>query len=138
LSGRLAAERAGGDVGENVDYETTALMPRESATELYLKRADGQRSAAVQPGSRRVIEKTGKLYEACVEFEALFIKQMLSAMRKSVQKTGLLDGGMAEDIFEDMLYDEYAKSMARNAGFGLADTVYLHLTTAQQAAVHSP
>jgi flagellar protein FlgJ len=39
-----------------------------------------------------------------------------------------MDGGMAEDIFSDMLYDEYAKSMTKNAGFGLADQVYLQLT----------
>jgi flagellar protein FlgJ len=81
------------------------------------------------------VDRSSKLYEACVEFEALFLKQMLAAMRKTVQKTGLLDGGMAQDIFEDMLYDEYAKSMARNAGFGLADTVYLQLTSAQRAAL---
>jgi len=35
---------------------------------------------------------------------------------------------MAEDIFEDMLYDEYALRMTRTAGFGLADQIYLQLT----------
>jgi flagellar protein FlgJ len=69
-----------------------------------------------------------KLLEACRDFEALFIKQMLDAMRKTVGKTGLLDGGMAEDIFEDMLYDEYAKKMADTAGFGLAETLYRELS----------
>lgn len=121
-----------------MDNVGTATIPRESSTELYMKRAAGLEPTVAAAGGRQAIDKSGKLYEACVEFEALFIKQMLSAMRKSVQKAGLLDGGMAEDIFEDMLYDEYSKSMARTAGFGLADTVYLHLTTAQQAAVQSP
>ena len=69
-----------------------------------------------------------KLYEACQEFEALFIKQMLNAMRKTVTKTKLIDGGMAEEIFEDMLYDEYAKKMAKTAGFGLADMLYRDLS----------
>ena len=69
-----------------------------------------------------------KLYEACQDFEALFIKQMLNAMRKTVSKTGLIDGGMAEEIFEDMLYDEYAKKMARTAQFGLADMLYRDLS----------
>ncbi len=40
---------------------------------------------------------------------------MLNVMRKTVEKEGLLDGGMSEDIFEDMLYDEYAKKMAETA-----------------------
>ena len=45
-------------------------------------------------------------------------------MRKTVEKSGLLDGGMAEDFFEDMLYDEYAKKMAETANFGLAAMIY--------------
>jgi Rod binding domain-containing protein len=69
-----------------------------------------------------------KLYEACQDFEALFIKQMLNAMRKTINKTKLIDGGMAEEIFEDMLYDEYAKKMAKTAQFGLADMLYRDLS----------
>ena len=60
------------------------------------------------PG-RKPMDKTSELYKACVDFESLFIKQMLDVMRKSVKKEGLLDGGMSEEIFTDMLYDEYAK-----------------------------
>jgi flagellar protein FlgJ len=69
-----------------------------------------------------------KLFEACQDFEALFIKQMLNAMRKTINKTHLIDGGMAEEIFEDMLYDEYAKKMAKTAQFGLADMLYRQLS----------
>jgi peptidoglycan hydrolase FlgJ len=69
-----------------------------------------------------------KLREACNDFEAIFIKQMLSSMRKTVHKTGLLgEGGMAEEIFEDMLYDEYAKKMSRTAGLGLSTLLYNQL-----------
>ncbi|MBN1525152.1 MAG: rod-binding protein [Spirochaetales bacterium] len=70
-----------------------------------------------------------KLYEVCVEFESIFIKQMLSTMKKTVHKNEMLHGGQAEEIFEDMLYDEYSKSMAKNANFGLADMVYRDLIT---------
>ncbi len=65
-----------------------------------------------------------KLKEACRDFEALFIKQMLDTMKKTVNKSGLLDGGMAENIFEDMLYDEYSKSMADTGSFGIARLMY--------------
>ena len=38
---------------------------------------------------------------------------MLDVMRKTVHKENdLLDGGLAQDVFEGMLYDEYAKKMA--------------------------
>lgn len=117
-----------------MDTQIIGADARESSTELFMRRAMG----SGRGGGRSTVDSTDKLYEVCVEFEALFIKQMLSAMRKSVQKTGLLDGGMAQDIFEDMLYDEYAKTMAKSAGFGLADTVYLELTSAQRAGLGSP
>jgi flagellar protein FlgJ len=72
--------------------------------------------------------KDPKLYQACVEFESLFVKQMLNAMKKTVTKGDLMHGGYAEDIFEDMLYDEYAMLMAKSSGFGVADLVYRQLT----------
>jgi flagellar protein FlgJ len=31
-------------------------------------------------------------------------------------------------MYEDMLYDEYATSMTKNAGFGLADQIYMQLS----------
>ena len=35
-----------------------------------------------------------------------------------------MDGGFSEEIFEDMLYDEYAEKMTKTAGFGIADMLY--------------
>ena len=73
------------------------------------------------------IDKSSKLYKVSQDFEAIFIKQMLNVMRKSVSKTGLMDGGMAEEIFEDMLYDEYAEKMAQSGSFGIADMIFRQL-----------
>ena len=70
-----------------------------------------------------------KIKKACSDFEAIFIKQMLDSMRKTVEKTSLLSGGMAEDIFEDMIYDEYAKKMSNTGNFGLKDILYRQLST---------
>ena len=77
---------------------------------------------------KKAIDKNSKLYKVSVEFEAIFIKQMLNEMRKTVEKSGLIKRGMAEDIFEDMLYDEYAKKMAENEDFGLARILYKQLS----------
>jgi flagellar protein FlgJ len=76
-----------------------------------------------------VIDKTSALYEKALEFESYFVKIMLSAMRGTVQKSGLSEGenSFAAKMYEDMLYDELAVSMTKNAGFGLADQVYLEL-----------
>lgn len=68
-----------------------------------------------------------KLREACRDFEAIFIKQMLDAMRKTLGKDSLLDGGAAEEIFEDMLYDERSRIMAKTGSFGIQDLLYSQL-----------
>jgi flagellar protein FlgJ len=69
-----------------------------------------------------------KLEEACRDFEAIFIKQMLDAMKNTVQKTNLFGRNMAEDIFEDMLYDEYAKEMSKSTDLGIAEMMYKQLS----------
>jgi peptidoglycan hydrolase FlgJ len=69
-----------------------------------------------------------KIKQACSDFEAIFIKMMLDSMRKTVEKTSILDGGMAEEIFEDMIYDEYAKKMSKTGDFGLKDILYKQLS----------
>ena len=74
------------------------------------------------------IDKDSKLFQACQDFEAIFLKQMLNVMRKTVNKGELLNGGFAEDVFEDMLYDEYAKKMAKHSRFGLSEMLYRELS----------
>jgi flagellar protein FlgJ len=78
--------------------------------------------------SAPVIDKTDKLYEQCQALETFLIKNLLNSMRSTVQKSGLVEEGYAGKIYEDMLYDEYAKDFTKNAGFGLADQAYLELT----------
>jgi Rod binding domain-containing protein len=77
------------------------------------------------------IDRKSKLYEQCQEFESIFVKMMLKEMRKSVDKSdSLLSGGWAEDIYQDQLDDEYSASMAKTAGFGLADQLYKQIAEA--------
>jgi len=73
------------------------------------------------------IDKTDKLYQLCLELETFLVKNILTGMRNTVQKSGLIDEGFAGKIYEDMLYDEYAKDLTKNAGFGLADQAYRQL-----------
>jgi len=79
---------------------------------------------------RQVVDKNSELYQACQDFESLFIKQMLDVMRKTIHREDdLLNGGLTQDVFEGMLYDEYAKKMAQTAGFGLAETIYRQVSS---------
>jgi Rod binding domain-containing protein len=97
----------------NPSYLPTAADRAVQQSGLLARRLEGRKP-----------DRDSSLYKVCLEFEAIFIKQMLNSMRRTVQKSGLFEGGLAEDIFEDMLYDEYAKKMAENAKFGLAAMIY--------------
>jgi flagellar protein FlgJ len=75
-----------------------------------------------------LVDKTSRLYEQCEALETFLVKTLLTGMRNTVQKSGFIDEGFAGKMYEDMLYDEYAKDFTRNAGFGLAELAYLELT----------
>jgi flagellar protein FlgJ len=74
------------------------------------------------------IDRTSKLYEQCEALESFLIKNLLNGMRKTVMKSDLMDEGFAGQMYEDMLYDQYATNMTKNSNFGLADMAYLELT----------
>jgi Rod binding protein len=73
------------------------------------------------------IDKNDILYQKCLELETFLVKNLLTTMRNTVQKSGLIDEGFAGKIYEDMLYDEYAKDLTKSAGFGLAEQAYRQL-----------
>ncbi|MFO7707954.1 MAG: rod-binding protein [Desulfobacterales bacterium] len=61
-----------------------------------------------------------RLKAACQDMEALFVHHMLSEMRKSVVKSGLIDGGRAEEVYTSLMDAEMAKGMAQTGSLGLS------------------
>ncbi|MBI3395292.1 MAG: rod-binding protein [Spirochaetia bacterium] len=65
-----------------------------------------------------------KVKEAALQFQAMFINMMLKSMRATLHpENDMLFGGRTQEIFQDMLYDEYSKSMSKASGFPLADQI---------------
>ncbi len=97
------------------------------------KTARPQGAAANQSlrGEKRTIDRTSKLYESALALESYLVKQMLGEMRKTVLRADG-EGSQAKKIYEDMLFDEYAVSMTKGAGFGIADQIYLQFTNEGQ------
>jgi Rod binding protein len=86
--------------------------------------------AAANSGMKGKVDRTSKLYEQALELESYFVKMMLSSMRKTVEKSELSGkNDFAGNMYEDMLYDELSRDVTKNAGFGLADQVYLQLSS---------
>jgi len=82
----------------------------------------------VSSSTKKQIDKDDKLYQLCLELETFLIKNLITSMRNTVQKSGLVDEGFAGKVYEDMLYDEYAKDFTKNANFGLAEMAYRQLS----------
>ena len=95
-----------------------------SKLENYKKQYTNTSFSIYENNITKYDEEKNRLRKVSEDFEALMINQMLKEMRKTVNKSGLLDGGMSEQIFEDMLYDEYAKEFSKTKTFGLADIIY--------------
>jgi Rod binding domain-containing protein len=91
-------------------------------------------------GNRVNDENGGRLREACSEFEALFINLLLKELRATVGKSGLMDGGQAEEIYTGMMDTEMARDLAAKGGIGLADILYRQLdpTRAERPSVTGP
>lgn len=112
-----------------------AMNPAQAALQRFSgARAQTRRAEDLARPARTGDQK--RLREVCDQFEAIFVKQMLTSMRRTVNKTGLVDGGMAEEIFEDMLYDEYASSIAKTTRLGISEMLYKELS--QEKPVISP
>lgn len=90
-------------------------------TDVSLSQNDATRlqrlEQKVDPKDREQIRKVSE------DFESIFLGIVLKSMRQTVQKSGLMDGGNAEDIYRSMLDDEYAKMMAEQRHTGLADNI---------------
>jgi flagellar protein FlgJ len=112
--------------GESSPEGPVSPNGRTFAGELEAARASREAGAG-GPG-KPVVDKKDKLYEQCEALETFLIKTLITGMRNTVQKTGLIEEGFAGKMYEDMLYDEYAKDFTKNAGFGLAELAYLELT----------
>ncbi len=79
-------------------------------------------------GKRVSIDRESPLFEQCRELETFLMKTLLKEMRKTVPEGELGDNSFAGKMYQEMLDDEYAKSLACNGGFGLADLAYLELS----------
>ena len=80
-------------------------------------------------GHGTVEERRTALRQAARQFEAVFINQMISAMRKTVGEGGLINKSNGQDIFEGMLDEEWSKKLANKAGpNSLSEILYRQLS----------
>ena len=106
---------------------STSVMNTSSSVQT--KDVDkGEFAAQLATATERAQEAKddAKLKKTCQDMEAMFLNMMMADMRKTVQKSKLVDDSK-EEIMTSMLDSEMTKNMAKAGGMGLADMMYRQL-----------
>ena len=69
-----------------------------------------------------------RLRAACIEMESLFVGYLIKEMRATIEKSGFISGGRAEEIFTGMLDDEQSRKISAAGGIGLSSLLLKQLS----------
>jgi flagellar protein FlgJ len=78
-----------------------------------------------------------QLRAACMEMESLFVNYLLKEMRATIDKSGFISGGRAEEIFTSMLDIELSRRISTARGIGLS-TILLEQLGGEKGAATGP
>lgn len=67
------------------------------------------------------------LKAACQQMESIFLSLLLKEMRATINHSGFISGGTAENIFTSMMDAEMTKGMASRDGIGLTELLMQQL-----------
>ncbi len=70
------------------------------------------------------MEKEQKLKKACADFESIFIYQMLSKMRSTVPKSGLVAGMTGKETYQMMMDQKVSADLSNKGGLGLQKMLF--------------
>ena len=73
-----------------------------------------------------------KARAAAQDFEAVFLNSMFQHMFTGIDGEGPFGGKGASGVWRSVLTDQYAKSIAKAGGIGIADQVYRSLMAQQE------
>ena len=73
-----------------------------------------------------------QIEEAAKDFEAVFLTEMMRPMFDSIKPDPMFGGGKSEEVFKNMLVDEYGKAMVDAGGIGLAEHIKAEMIRIQE------
>ena len=74
-----------------------------------------------------------KARKSSEDFEGVFMQTMMQEMFTDIGKDGPLGEGEAGGAWRSLLVQEYASTMAKNGGIGVADNVYRDILALQKS-----
>jgi flagellar protein FlgJ len=82
-----------------------------------------RREITAAPSASEASSDSG-LEKACQEVESIFLSLLLKEMRNTINKSGFISGGTAENIYTGMLDAEISKVIAERGGIGLSKILH--------------
>ncbi len=118
------ADAAGG--GMSLSQPSKRFIPLERSRQglMPMVHKPGGRVA----GSEAATDETAQLQKVAEDFEAVFLFQVLKQMRSTIHKEGMFHGGMGEDVFTEMMDEEFAKRIASRQTTGIAEALFKQLS----------
>jgi flagellar protein FlgJ len=92
------------------------LQPRVNAADLPIEQLAGNPN----------VSQREKIEQACKQFEAVLLRQILGEARKTVISSGEQDSTVS-GIYNDMITSQLADSISRSGTFGLAKSLEAQL-----------
>lgn len=106
-----------------------------ASTQLALLQASqGETSKAA---SKLNAQKMQQIEGAAQDFEAVFAAEMIKPMFEGITTDGPFGGGKGEEIFRDMLTQEYGKILAKTGSIGIADPVKEQMIKMQEETTNA-
>ncbi len=94
---------------------------------------DVQSTAVAQSATaaKRLNRTEVQARDTAQSFESVFLFEVLQSMYSGM-KPGAFGGGNEETLFRSMMNEEVAKSISRQGGIGIADSVYREIMRQQE------
>ena len=72
--------------------------------------------------------RVAKLDKACRDLEAMFVGELLKAMRNSIPENGLLPKMPGSDVYQSIIDQQLAGYLSQGRGMGLGQSVFNQMT----------
>jgi peptidoglycan hydrolase FlgJ len=69
------------------------------------------------------LQESEKIAEAARQFEAVLLRQIITAARRTVIPSDINESSTASGVYDDMINDQLATTISRTGAFGLANAL---------------
>tara|TARA_Y100001936_G_scaffold120632_1_gene118056 strand:+ start:2972 stop:3385 length:414 start_codon:yes stop_codon:yes gene_type:complete len=104
-----------------------SIPPVQIEKNLFLQMSEKNLERLRNPSSFGNSNSEKSIEKVSRDFESIFLHKLLSSMRKTVPKSGLLDS-FATDMYRSMMDEEISREMSKNKGMGLGEMIYNDLS----------